>query len=1372
MAHKQSSQFRVLYRDFLVRMVDLELISSHGDIQKLLVQFTALIAAFSVTFAFYVVRLHSALTSPAMQERAAASESEFMIATTMVLSGLLAILAWNSVFPDRRDCLVLGLLPVPARTILLAKLAAIGTALGVTVGAVNSFTGLCLPFMSPHPLRSLPAYWLTVVAAGAFVFCGALALQGLVSHLLPHRVFMRVSGVIQLTAFFVILGGFFLKPPLGHTYQSLLRWSPSFWFFSMYRWLAGDGSAGLGLIAAWGTAAVCVVAIGSLLWAYARSMRRMVEQPEIAPAVVSRGSGRLGPVISFIARTMARSRQHRLLLAAYGGIGLAIALEFTRDLLYGNPSNDPLYRGWDHHNWPFLAGSYVLLFFAVIGARAVFAMPASLAANWVFRMTVVRPAAAYFRAVRKSIYLLTVGPLWILSAALAFALWPFQRAAEHVALLVAVGILLVETSLHGFRKIPFTCSYLPGKANLKIKLGVYGGLLFFLVALGVSLELGSMHNLVGFAVLFGLLSAAAIWARLRWRAFAASPYNTIQFEEVDEAEFTMLDLRGDGGGPSLPAYVEPEPAASWGTRFSLLSRDFQHSARSLRKSPGTSAAVAILFAVGIGVNTTIYSMIHGVLTKPAPGVTADRLVSFGVSQNGHPMDPGENSFASYLQYTDNIRSFESIAASVVERFNMTVRDGSSYRLRGELVTGNYLHTLGVRIVKGRDFTEEEVRGAAPLPAIIDWFVWQNQFQAAPDVLGQSIRLNGQPATIVGVTLRGFHGTMFAPTMEVCVPVIPWVRLRNANIGRGVILIGRLVRGVSIASAQAEFDTLTQNLQESVPENQRRRVLLKPYSATAFGPVSGPQTRRFMAIVMGVAILTLLIVCANVASLTLGRAVARQREIALRLALGASAGRIARLMFAEGLMLALVSATAAWLMASWVTRLIPKLAPQLESGASATFDLTPDWTVVFYTLLLAVAASVLSTIGPAWRAMRRDPQRGIAVRRSRSVTMLVAAQVAFSLVLLIGGGLAWRSLSLMESSDLYFNKDHVLLAAVNTSGTAPDPLLLERIRRRLSGLPNVVSVSWAIASPPHSHPWMAQPARALGGTTTAPTDGTYAGPGYLETLQVPIMAGRGISANDLVSPNQAAVINQKMAEALWPGEPAVGKQFVVGRGQRPVEVVGVVPDGAFNGVGLDGSFNGLRKAERRPFIFMADTQGAGWPERTFHLRYTGDLNRVIREVRAAVAAEHAGLAVFSLRTMQAGWDDFTSPIRFMFTLLSCFGMGSLALAAVGLYAVVAFHTARRTREFGIRMALGASPGDMVRTVVREGLVMTAIGAGIGFALCALAGRAFANLLFGVTPADPVTYAAVITLLAGVSAGACYIPARRAARIDPIAALREE
>jgi predicted permease len=1372
MALKQPSQFRVLYRDFLVRMVDLELISSHGDIEKLLVQFTALIAAFSVTFAFYAVRLQTALTSPAMQERAAAGETEFMIATTMVLSGLLAVLAWNSVFPDRRDCLVLGLLPVPARTIMLAKLAAIGTALGVTVCAANSFTGLCLPFMAPHPLRSFPAYWLTAVAAGAFVFCGALAVQGVASHLLPHRLFLRVSGVIQLAAFFLILGGFFLKPPLGQAYLGLLRWSPPFWFFSMYRWLAGDLAAVPGWTALWSTAAVCVIALASLLLAYARSMRLMLEQSDIRGTDHRLLWSVTGPIFSFIARTMARSRQHRLLLAAYGGIGLAIALQYSRDLLYGNPSNDPLYRGWDHHNWPFLAGSYTLLFFAVIGARAVFAMPATLPANWVFRMTVVRPAAAYFRAVRRSIYLLTVGPLWILSAALAFALWPFQRAAEHVALLVVVGILLVETSMHGFRKIPFTCSYLPGKANLKMKLGVYGGLLFGLVAAGVSLELGAMRSPSGFAVLFGLLTAAAIWARFRWRAFAAWPYNTIQFEEVPEAELTTLDLRGDGGGPLIPIFEEPEPAASWGTRFSLLARDFRHSARALRKSPGSSAAVAILFALGIGVNTTIYSMIHGVLTKPAPGVTADRLVSFGVSRNDHAMDPGENSFASYLQYIDSIRSFESIAASVVERFNMTVRDGSSYRLRGELVTGNYVRTLGVRVVKGRDFTEEEARGAAPLPAIIDWFVWQNQFQGSPDVLGQSIVLNGQPATIVGVTQAGFHGTMFAPTMEVCVPVIPWVRLRNANIGRGVILIGRLRRGVSITSAQAEFDTLTQNLQEGIPESQRCRVILAPYSATAFGPVSGPQTRRFMAIVMGVAILTLMIVCANVASLTLGRADARRREIALRLALGASAGRIARLIFAEGLMLAAVSATAAMLIASWVCRLIPKLAPQLESGASATFDLTPDWRVVLYTLLLALGASVVSTVGPAWRAIRQDPQRGIAQRRSRSATMLAVAQVAFSLVLLIGGGLAWRSLSLMESSDLYFNKDHVLLAAVNTGVSDPDPLLLDRIRRRLSGLPNVVSVSWAIASPPHSHPWMAQPARALGGTATVPTDGTYAGPGYLETLQVPIMAGRGISANDLTSPNQAAVINQKMAKALWPKESAVGKQFVVGRGARAVEVVGVVPDGAFNGVGLDGSFSGLRKSERRPFIFMADTQRAGWPERTFHLRYTGDLNLVVREVRATVAAERAGLAVFSLRTMQAGWDEFTSPIRFMFTLLGWFGMGSLALAAVGLYAVVAFHTARRTREFGIRIALGASPRDVVRTVVREGLVTTAIGAAIGFALCAAAGRAFANLLYGVTPADPATYAGVVILLATVSAGACYIPARRAAQVDPIAALREE
>ena len=1379
MALEQPSQFRVLYRDFLVRIVDLELISSHGDIQKLLVQFTALIAAFSLTFTFYVVRLHTALTSESMQRQAAVGESEFMIATTMVLSGLLAVLSWNSVFPDRRDCLVLGLLPVPARTILLAKLAAIGTALGVTVGAVNSFAGLCLPFLSPHPVRSLPAYWVTAAAAGTFIFCGALAVQGVASHVLPHRLFLRVSGVIQLAAFFVILAGYFLKPPAGQTIVfrglSIADWSPSLWFYSMYRWMAGDGAAGAGRVALWTTVAASVVAIGSLLWAYARSMRLMLEQPDIAPGITDhkiRWSVPLGPIFSFVARTMARSRQHRLLLAAYGGIGLAIALQYTSDLLYGNPANDPLYGGWDHYNWPFLAGSYVLLFFAVIGARAVFAMPATLPANWVFRITMVRPAAAYFRDVRRSLYLLTVGPLWIVSASLAFALWPFQRAAEHVALLVAVGVLLVETSLHGFRKIPFTCSYLPGKANLKIKLGMYGGLLFFLVAVGVSLELSTMHRPSRFAVLFGLLTAAAIWARFRWRAFAAWPHHTVQFEEVLESDLTTLDLRGDGDGTLPPIEDVPEPAPSWGTRIGLLGRDIRSSVRSVWKSPGSSAAAVALLGLGIGVNTTIYSIIHSVLTKPAPGITADRLVSFGVTRRGHLIDPGENSFAGYLDYAANIRSMESIAAALFQRFNMTTPDGAGYRLRGQLVTGNYLHTLGVRMAKGRDFTEDESRGVAPLAAIINWQVWQTHFQGASDVLGKSILLNGQPATIVGVTSPGFHGPMLVPQLEVCVPVVAWVQLRGGDISNGVMLIGRLARGVPLETAQAEIDALSQILQDGVPANQRRTVVLAPYSATAFGPLSGPQARRFMMIVMGVAFITLLIVCANVASLMLGRAVVRQREMALRMALGASAGRITRLLFAEGFLLALAAACTAWLMASWVTRAIIKLLPPLESGAPTGVDFTPDWRVAFYTLVLALAGTVASSIAPAWRAARRDPMRGIRRGRSHMASTLIIGEVALCVVLLIAGGLAWRSLSLMDSADLYFNKDHVLLASVNTAGGDPDPQLLARIRRRLAGLPNVVSASWAMASPPHSHPWMGQPARALGANATVPTDGTFAGPQYLETLETPIVAGRGISEADLVPGSASAVINQKLAKGLWPGEPAVGKQFLLGSGTKPIEVIGVVPDGAFNGVGLDGSFSGLRKSERRPFIFLPDNQGAGASERTFHLRYTGSLGRLVPAVRAAILAERGGLALFSVRTMQAGWDEFTSPLRGMLTLLSFFGAGSLALAAIGLYATIAFHTARRTREFGIRIALGAQPRDTVRMVVREGLVLAALGAAIGFAVCAAAGRLFANLLYGVTPADPVTNVVVVALLAVVAGGACYVPARRAARVDPLIALRQE
>jgi hypothetical protein len=540
-------QFRVLFRDFLFRLVDVEILSSEGEIQKLLAQFAAMLGAFSFVLTIWFVPNVGRAGLPHDKLMVAVGPLvEFLIASTMAIAGLFTVLAWNAVLPDRRDCLVLGLLPLRVRTIALAKIAGIAAALGISIVATNSFTGLSFPFVLGG-LRTASAWWLTMILAGVFACCA----------LLSYRLFLRVSSWVQMAAFFAILGAYFLKPP---------HMAPFSWFFGLFQELNGTASADLAVLAARGLLGLAIAFATTVLTfalAYQRNLRRIVEQPDIAPADRSRRATRIGSflaahllarpmeraILLFTARTIGRSRQHRLLLAAYAGIGLAIALAYARDLLYGTTAFDRPYpdEPWNQLNGPFLAGSLVLLFFAIVGARAVFAMPMALRANWIFRVTAVHAPADYFRAARKALFAVAAAPVWIGAAILFFTIWPVRPAAEHIAVLMIIGTLIGEIALYRFGKIPFACSYLPGKANIHVRLGAGGIGFLFAASQGVQLEYWAMQRPRRFAILAGILTIFAIWAWRRTAAWSAHPSNHVQFEDLPPSDVQALNLRTDGG---------------------------------------------------------------------------------------------------------------------------------------------------------------------------------------------------------------------------------------------------------------------------------------------------------------------------------------------------------------------------------------------------------------------------------------------------------------------------------------------------------------------------------------------------------------------------------------------------------------------------------------------------------------------------------------------------------------------------------------------------------------------------------------------------------------------------------------------------------
>ena len=582
-------QFRVLYRLFLARIIDLEILSAGGDVRDLLARFVSVLAAFSLVLTYLIAGRYFTTTLPrASLLYSMWNDTEFLISTSIAVAGLLAVLAWNAVFPDRRDCLVLGPLPVSTPIIILAKLAAMATALGISLFAVNAFTGFFFPHIlaeSNSLLRAPAAWWITIFAAGIFIFASMLALQGLAAQLMSWSLFLRVSGLLQLAALFAVIALFFVTPPFALTILHPgfpIQLLPSFWFTGLLHQLNGDPNPIFKPLAAIALRNLYVaVAVAAITWglSYYRNIRRIIQAPEIAPSAhghIAAGLVRLAAfrflrrsidraILMFTCRTIARSRQHRLLLATCGGIGFATALAFSKVFMDRRST-----ARWDEPNAPFLIAGLLLLFCAMAGLRSAFSIPLAIPSNWIFRITAIHSPAAYFAAVRKSLIVLGAFPVWIASTAAYFWIWPGRPAAEHMILLILAGLAFASRSLYRFRKIPFACSWLPGGAQQKMRMSLFVFLFLLFAGTIAQIELWSMERFARFAVLLAVLSVYAVWARRRSAEFANSPANWLQFEDLPPAEVFALDLRPDGDWSIDDAYVDsidPNAGRSLSTRL-------------------------------------------------------------------------------------------------------------------------------------------------------------------------------------------------------------------------------------------------------------------------------------------------------------------------------------------------------------------------------------------------------------------------------------------------------------------------------------------------------------------------------------------------------------------------------------------------------------------------------------------------------------------------------------------------------------------------------------------------------------------------------------------------------------------------------------
>jgi hypothetical protein len=568
---KPDLPFRVLYREFLFRMVDLELLSAHGDVSKLLGQFAGLLLFISLNLAFGGLMFGTIPGPPAIWKA-----EHMLIALTMLTVGIFAVLSWDSTFPDRRDVLVLAPLPVRASTIFLAKIAALAGSLGLTVASLNALSGFVWPLYFGAPqsgflglIRALAVYWATMFAAGAFVLCSVLTLQGLAAQL-PRRWFLRLSALLQMGAFCLFLSVVLFQPALSSPAafaaagnRHALACLPTYWFLALFQELNGSAPAATQPVVAalaWRALGGLVIAMAgtgtAFLLSYRRTLRKIVEEPDIVPgATASLWTPRFGnllhtAVVLFSIRTLFRSRQHRMIVAFYLGLGLTLIVGPLESMLKDEQAGSRHLAAMPPNlATPLLLISSVLMMvFCLLGVRVVFAMPLALRSNWIFRVTAIRGPADCLAATRRALLVLAVAPVWLASAAVCLYVLPQREAIEHLLLLGLWGVFLAELGLQGFHKIPFTCSYLPGKSKIHLViLSAVGGL--WAVLLGVEYELRSQSDPGMYAVMLAVLAIAA--AAARWRAIwlAKAEESILFFEEEEAPTILALGILKDGVAP-------------------------------------------------------------------------------------------------------------------------------------------------------------------------------------------------------------------------------------------------------------------------------------------------------------------------------------------------------------------------------------------------------------------------------------------------------------------------------------------------------------------------------------------------------------------------------------------------------------------------------------------------------------------------------------------------------------------------------------------------------------------------------------------------------------------------------------------------------
>jgi predicted permease len=813
--------------------------------------------------------------------------------------------------------------------------------------------------------------------------------------------------------------------------------------------------------------------------------------------------------------------------------------------------------------------------------------------------------------------------------------------------------------------------------------------------------------------------------------------------------------------------------------MSTIAQDVRLARRMLFKSPLFTAIVISTLSLAIGLNTAVFSAVDALLLRPLPGVQEPgQLVQLFRSWPGD-MKYGSNSLPHYTDLRDKTGDvFSGVALWSFNSLNVAT-GGEPKRVMSMLASANYFTVLGVKAVRGRLFVPQEDSGRMAHPvAVISSATWKGMFGSDSSVVGRKVIINGGTYEIIGVAAPEFSGVIPIVTPAFWVPLSQHDQIRPGNSGnwdqRGnnsYSVVARIKPGVSLPAVRNRMDALVSELRQAHPDDYKESgITVVPQGEAGIHPMFKTAEVGMSAVVMAVVALLLLIACVNVANLFLARARDRAREMAVRLSLGATRAALIRQLLIESLVFAGISAIIGLGIAEWAITLGNQITLPLDVDFTAGLELSP--TVLAFTVIASVVAALLFGIAPAIQATRPSlvpalkGEAPAGQSRSRMRNGLVVAQMALSIVLLVCAGLFLRNLKAATNADKGFVSDNLLVAALDPGmqgyPRARSEEFFRLLTQRISAHPAVTAVAFAGSIPlglseSDSH-------TTIPGYVPAPNENmgvqlNTVTPGYFEAMGIPLTSGRGFLARDDSASQRVLVVNQQFVTKYFGGRDPLGKTVHVHG--KDHTVIGVVPTGKYMRLGESPT----------PFMYFAQAQD--WDAGVFiHIRTTGDPAALIPVLRTEVAAIDPSLPLSDAKPMSRMLGIALLPARLIGAVLGIFGVLGLLMAAIGMYGVMAYSVSQRTREIGIRMAIGAATGDVVRLVMRQGLTLVVIGAGIGLAGAFAVSRLIAGVLYGSGANDPVTFVAVPLLLIGVAVLATWIPARRAAATDPLAALRQE